>query len=67
MQQPHLSPCYNQDLLVYAASGSDVHSVIIDGRLVMRDKKILSFDVQHTMEEVRKLAEAVIKAAHNGK
>lgn len=59
MQRPHLTPCYNQDLLVYGASGADVDTVIIDGRLVMRDRKILSFDVQATMEEVRRLAGAI--------
>jgi len=57
MQQPHLTPCYNQDLLVYGASGADVHTVIIDGCVVMQDKKILSFDVEATMLEVRRLAE----------
>ena len=56
LQQPHLTPCYNQDLLVYGAGGADVHTVIIDGRLVMEDKKILSFDIQETMREVRRLA-----------
>ncbi len=56
LQQPHLTPCYNQDLLVYGASGADVHTVIIDGRLIMEDKKILSFDIQETMREVRRLA-----------
>lgn len=65
MQQPHLSPCYNQDLLVYGASGADVRSVIIDGRLVMHDKKILSFDVQDTMREVRRLAGAICE--HQGR
>jgi 5-methylthioadenosine/S-adenosylhomocysteine deaminase len=60
-QQPHLTPCYNQDLLVYAACGADVRSVIIDGHLVMRDKKILSFDIQDTMREVRRLAETVVR------
>lgn len=60
-RQPHLTPCYNQDLLVYAACGADVNTVIIDGRLVMRDKTILSFDVRDTMREVRKLAETVLK------
>jgi len=62
-RQPHLTPCYNQDLLVYAACGADVQSVIIDGSLVMLDKKILSFDVRTTMREVRKLAETVAKNA----
>ena len=56
LQQPHLTPFYNQDLLVYGASGADVQTVIIDGRLIMEDKKILSFDIQETMREVRRLA-----------
>jgi len=64
MHQPHLTPCYNQDLLVYSARGADVQSVIIDGRLVMRDKKILSFDVDDTMREVRRLAEQLPGALH---
>lgn len=64
MQQPHLTPCYNQDLLVYATSGADVHSVIIDGRVVMRDKKILSFDLHDTMQEVRRLARQLPGALH---
>ena len=59
LQQPHLTPCYNQDLLVYGASGADVHTVIINGHLVMLDKKILSFDVQATMGEVRRLADKI--------
>jgi 5-methylthioadenosine/S-adenosylhomocysteine deaminase len=61
MQQPHLTPFYNQDLLIYAASGPDVYTVIIDGHLVMQDKIILSFDVQATMAEVRKSADKIIK------
>ena len=66
MQQPHLTPCYNQDLLVYGASGSDVHTVIIDGCTVMRDKKILSFDVEETMLEVRRLAREITESRPSG-
>ncbi|MBA3007883.1 MAG: amidohydrolase [Desulfocapsa sp.] len=64
MQQPHLTPCYNQDLLVYGAGGADVHTVIIDGRMVMADKKLLTFDVQTTMQEVRRLASQLAGARH---
>lgn len=61
LQQPHLAPCYSQDLLVYGASGADVHTVIIDGRLVMRDKKLFSINIQETMQEVRRLASTIKK------
>ncbi len=57
LMQPHLQPFYHPDLLVYAASGADVSTVIIDGKLVMRDRKILTFDADQAMAKVRKLAE----------
>jgi 5-methylthioadenosine/S-adenosylhomocysteine deaminase len=56
LQQPHLQPFYSQDLLVYAADGEDVSTVIINGRLVLENRRILSFDVQEVMERVRELA-----------
>ena len=57
LMQPHLQPFYHPDLLVYAANGADVSTVIIDGKLVMRDRKILTFDADQAMAKVRKLAE----------
>lgn len=56
LQQPHLQPFYSQDLLVYAANGSDISTVIINGRLVLENRRILTFDVQEVMERVRELA-----------
>ncbi|MBU4118278.1 MAG: amidohydrolase [Proteobacteria bacterium] len=58
-QQPHLTPFHNPETLVYAGRGSDVSTVIIDGRVVMQDKRILSFDLDETLDEVRKLAKQV--------
>jgi len=57
LRQPNLQPFYHPDLLVYAATGADVSTVIINGTLVMQERKILTFDVEETMDEVRKLAE----------
>jgi len=59
LMQPHLQPFYHPDLLVYAASGADVSTVIIDGKLVMRHRKILTFDADQAMAKVRKLAESL--------
>lgn len=58
---PHLTPFYSSDLLVYAGSGSDVYSTMINGQLVMHQRKILSFDLQETLDMVRTIAETVIK------
>lgn len=59
IMQPHLVPFYSQELLVYGASGADVDSVIIDGSLIMQQKKILSFDSEEVIERVKFLAETV--------
>lgn len=63
IHQPHLVPFYSQDLLVYGAAGSDVDSVIINGRLVMHGKKILTFDMDEVIERVNTMAETVSPAS----
>jgi len=57
VKQPHLQPFYHPGLLVHAASGADVTTVIIAGKLVMRNREVLTFDVARAMAEVGKLAE----------
>jgi len=57
IKQPHLQPFYHPDLLVYGASGADVSTSIIGGRLVMHNRRVLTLDVDETMIKVRKLAE----------
>ncbi len=54
---PHLQPMHGLDLLVYAAGGADVQTVLINGRLVMRNREFLSFDLAETMQQVRQLAQ----------
>ncbi|MBL4904146.1 MAG: amidohydrolase [Desulfocapsa sp.] len=56
MNQPHLQPFYNSDVLVYSGSGADVETVIINGRIILRDRELLSFDLNECMTKVRKLA-----------
>lgn len=59
LDQPHLTPFYSVDNLVYAAGGADVKSVIINGRLVMADRKILTFDVAEAMAMVAGMAAGI--------
>lgn len=59
LHTPHLTPFYNQDSLIYCAKGTDVKTSIIGGKLVMHDRKILTFDVEETMEHVNKLSSSV--------
>ncbi len=59
MNQPHLQPCYSQDFLAYNASGSDVETVIIDGRVVLEDKQFTELDIGECMGKVRVLARSL--------
>jgi 5-methylthioadenosine/S-adenosylhomocysteine deaminase len=61
--QLHLQPFYHPDLLVYAANGGDVATSIIDGKLVMLNRKILTFAVEEVMAEVRELAESLLNGS----
>jgi 5-methylthioadenosine/S-adenosylhomocysteine deaminase len=56
LKAPHLTPFYNADLLVYAAKGSDVATVIIDGKIVVHDRKILVFDLESTLSKIEQIA-----------
>jgi 5-methylthioadenosine/S-adenosylhomocysteine deaminase len=49
--------------LVYSAETDDVDTVLIDGELVMRDRKLLTIDEGDTIESARSEAERLISAA----
>jgi 5-methylthioadenosine/S-adenosylhomocysteine deaminase len=45
--------------VVYAARGSDVTTVVVDGRLLVRNRQPLHLDLGPIMERVNALARAV--------
>jgi 5-methylthioadenosine/S-adenosylhomocysteine deaminase len=57
LNKPHLTPLYNEySHLVYAASGADVDTVIINGKLVMENRQLLTIDENEVMQKVREIA-----------
>jgi 5-methylthioadenosine/S-adenosylhomocysteine deaminase len=55
--RPHLTPMYHPaSHIVYAAIGSDVRDVIIDGKPVVRHQKLLTIDIDELLHETRALA-----------
>ena len=55
-----LTPLYDPvSHLVYAVHGDDVRTVMVNGRLLMRDRKMLTLDEGAVLAEARKLAGAV--------
>ncbi len=64
LSRPHLQPVYNiVSHLVYSATGADVRDVIIDGKLVMENRKLLTLDEE---EILRKAREYQIRIAEYG-
>ncbi|MBN1613837.1 MAG: amidohydrolase [Deltaproteobacteria bacterium] len=60
LRRPHLTPVHNcRSQLVYAASGADVTTSIIGGKIVMKDRRLLTIDVNAAMSEVRKIAAVI--------
>jgi 5-methylthioadenosine/S-adenosylhomocysteine deaminase len=60
LNQPHLTPMYEPcSHLVYAARGADVRDVVIDGSIIMRERRLLDVDEQEVMAKVRELAEGI--------
>jgi 5-methylthioadenosine/S-adenosylhomocysteine deaminase len=56
-RQPHLAPLFDPvKALVYSARGGDVRDAVIDGRVVMRDRKVLTVDEDALLVEVEQMA-----------
>jgi 5-methylthioadenosine/S-adenosylhomocysteine deaminase len=55
--KPHLTPMYHPEShLVYAAGGSDVNSVIINGKIILENRELKFMDKETIMENVRHIA-----------
>jgi len=62
LEAPHLVPLYHPvSQVVYAANGSDVRDVMVRGRWLMKDRKLLTLDVEVVMERVRAIGEDILQ------
>jgi 5-methylthioadenosine/S-adenosylhomocysteine deaminase len=62
LHRPHLQPIYNiVSHLVYSATGADVRDVIIDGKLVMQNRKLLTIDEENVLNRMQEIKEKIIK------
>jgi 5-methylthioadenosine/S-adenosylhomocysteine deaminase len=63
LNKPHLTPLYNEySHLVYAAGGADVDTTIINGRVVMENRRLLTIDENEIMQKVREIALQIKKS-----
>lgn len=60
---PHLIPMYNPvSHIVYSATGPDVRDVLVSGKITVRDRKILSLNIDDIMDKVNLLGAGIKKA-----
>ena len=63
LDTPHAVPMYNvYSHLVYALKGSDVQDSMINGRIVMRDRKVLTLDRTKILSKALEYREAILKS-----
>jgi len=62
LNQPHLTPVYNYySQLVYSASGHDVITVLSNGKLIMRNRKIVTANEKETLAAAGELGKEIKK------
>jgi len=60
---PRLHPLYDAvSHLVYAAKGADVRHVVVEGKIVMRDRKVLTLDEPAVLADAERLRAQVSKS-----
>ncbi len=64
--RPHLTPMHNvYASLVYSARGSDVNTVIVDGKIIMENRKIKTVDEREVMRETERAAQDLLSRGEN--
>jgi 5-methylthioadenosine/S-adenosylhomocysteine deaminase len=59
---PHLVPMYNSvSHLIYTAQGSDVRDVMVAGRILVRNKNLLTLDLEDILEKLTRFSRSILK------
>ena len=61
-KKPHLTPQHNRYAnIVYSANGSDVHTLIVDGKVLMANREVKTLDEAEIIESARETALNLLK------
>jgi len=62
LRKPHLYPRHDPLAhLVYAAQGADVETVLVDGRVLMENRKLLTVDEEEVLSRAEECAQRLVK------
>ncbi len=62
INKPHLYPIHNIiSLLAYSAQGSDVDTVIVDGKILMENREMKTVDMEKIMYNTEKIAKDLVR------
>ncbi|KUO03979.1 amidohydrolase [Streptomyces caeruleatus] len=65
---PHTQPVHDlAATLVHSARSSDVRTTIVDGRILMRDRELLTIDVPAVVRELGERLPALLDRSHGGR
>jgi len=60
LRRPHLVPLYHpMSTLVYSANGGDVEHVIVNGKVLMKNRRMTHLDTEEIMGKVREISERI--------
>lgn len=61
IKKPHLTPLHNiYAALVYSMRGSDVNTVIIDGKIIMEDRSVNTMDEYEVMRKAEEISQDLV-------
>jgi cytosine/adenosine deaminase-related metal-dependent hydrolase len=64
LRAPHLVPTFNPiSNLIYAAEGSDVETVLIDGNVIMQDRIVKTLDESTILQQARERGQKLLERA----
>jgi 5-methylthioadenosine/S-adenosylhomocysteine deaminase len=62
LNKPHLQPVHDlTSLLAYSANGGDVDTTIVNGRILMRNRRLLTIDEEELFREVRVRSKRIVE------
>ncbi|MFI7497116.1 amidohydrolase [Streptomyces sp. NPDC049687] len=65
---PHTQPVHDlAATLVHSARAADVRTTIVDGRILMRDRELLTIDVPEVVRELGRRLPALLDRGHGGR